>query len=359
MEENKKNKIPNVPNLGFGIETNEIINLKRLISIRMGQSPDSASYNEEGIGLPLIQGNADIKDGFSAPKRYTSKPTKICDAGDILLTVRAPVGDVSIASEISCIGRGVCSIKAEKYIYYFLQSKEKHWKKIAQGSTFICISSDDITKLQCNWPNQNTRKKTELFLTIIDERIKTQNKIIDKYKSLIKSICDNTSVIDNNYLKDIAKYNSSNIKESDVKSEGNYPVFGASGLCGFLNDYSFSKAGIAIIKDGAGVGRLLKIMDEKYSILGTMGLIEPKEGVTQEFLWLALKKVRFEKYTIGSGIPHIYFNDYSNSLIPSSSIENKKKANLCALLEDKIKIEEKILNSFLKQKKYLLSNLFI
>ena len=144
----------------------------------MGQSPDSSSYNECGVGLPLIQGNADIVNGLSSPKRYTSKPTKVCDSGDILMTVRAPVGSVAIASERSCIGRGVCSIKADRYIYFFLQSKEHYWKKIAQGSTFTCISSDNITKLICNYPSETGRRKTVQFLNAIDKRIEIQSKII-------------------------------------------------------------------------------------------------------------------------------------------------------------------------------------
>ena len=89
--------------------------------INMGQSPDSIYYNEEGFGLPLIQGNADIKERKSIKRFWTSQITKVCDEGDILMTVRAPVGYIGFASFPSCIGRGVCSIKANgvdlKYLY--------------------------------------------------------------------------------------------------------------------------------------------------------------------------------------------------------------------------------------------------
>ena len=79
----------------------------------MGQSPDSSSYNSDCIGVPLVQGNADITDGVTTPLRYTSQPTKICKKGSILLSVRAPVGTVCIADREVCLGRGVCAINSE------------------------------------------------------------------------------------------------------------------------------------------------------------------------------------------------------------------------------------------------------
>ncbi|MBQ6730699.1 MAG: restriction endonuclease subunit S, partial [Bacilli bacterium] len=221
------------------------------------------------------------------------------------------------------------------------------------------IGNDEVLKNYVNFPSKEEQKKISDFLDLIDQRIETQNKIIDKCKSLIKCICDNAEMSANRQLKDIAYYNSSNVKESVVNNNGKYPVFGAAGICGYLDDYVFSKAGIAIVKDGAGVGRLLKIKNDKYSILGTMGLIETKNGISQDYLWLSLKKIKFEKYIVGSGIPHIYFSDYSSAQIPSFTDRNFIRAKLCDLLLEKIKIDEDILAKFLKQKEFLLNNLFI
>ena len=77
----------------------------------MGQSPDSKSYNDEGDGYYLIQGNADIKYRLTSPRQWTNEPTKICEVGDIILTVRAPVGAVARSIHNACIGRGVCVIR--------------------------------------------------------------------------------------------------------------------------------------------------------------------------------------------------------------------------------------------------------
>ena len=103
--------------------------LSQIAKVTMGQSPSSDAYNEDYEGLPLIQGNADIVDGFTKPSRYTTEVTKRCQEGDVILSVRAPVGELGIASEESCIGRGVCAISAcdkcdTAFIYKLLQAKK-------------------------------------------------------------------------------------------------------------------------------------------------------------------------------------------------------------------------------------------
>jgi type I restriction enzyme, S subunit len=89
--------------------------LGEISQIIMGQSPDSKFYNTIGNGLPLIQGNADIKNRFSNPRQWTSEKTKTCNIGDLLLTVRAPVGAIAKSKHQACIGRGVCAIKKNEY----------------------------------------------------------------------------------------------------------------------------------------------------------------------------------------------------------------------------------------------------
>src|SRR5690606_16499766 len=99
--------------------------LSHVAVIVMGSSPKSEAYNENGIGLPLLQGNADIKNRISAPRVFTSEITKECEIGDILLSVRAPVGTVAISEHKACIGRGIAALHAkpnfdQSFIYQFL-----------------------------------------------------------------------------------------------------------------------------------------------------------------------------------------------------------------------------------------------
>lgn len=155
--------------------------------INMGQSPDSIYYNEEGIGLPLIQGNADIKERKSIKRFWTSQITKVCDEGDILMTVRAPVGYIGVASFQSCVGRGVCSIKANgidsKYLFYLLVQNEDKWKAFEAGTTFSAVTSKEVL----NFPLLVTKSETEQqniakILSTADSVIEKTQAAIAKYK---------------------------------------------------------------------------------------------------------------------------------------------------------------------------------
>ena len=88
--------------------------------IEMGQSPDSSGYNSEGVGLPLIQGNADIEDRKTIKRNFTSIITKTSSPGEIILTVRAPVGNVAVTTDECCLGRGVCAISNSNVDKHFL-----------------------------------------------------------------------------------------------------------------------------------------------------------------------------------------------------------------------------------------------
>ncbi len=150
--------------------------LKEISSITMGSSPSSSSYNEDGVGLPLIQGNADINERFSAPRIFTSQITKECDEGDLLLSVRAPVGTVAVSRHNACIGRGIASIKAKDnclqgFLYQFLMELEPKWKSLSQGSTFEAVNSDEIRNLGISLPSFKEQTKIANFLTAVDEKI--------------------------------------------------------------------------------------------------------------------------------------------------------------------------------------------
>lgn len=157
-------------------------------NITMGQSPSSSCYNEDKIGLPLIQGNADVKNRKTAPRIYTSEITKTCDIGDIIMSVRAPVGAISKSLHNACIGRGVCSIKpnqSKEYIYQFLLKNEDEWSKISQGSTFESVNSTDIKGLNILIPNLEEQEKIGNFLCDIDlkvEKEKEKLEVLNEYK---------------------------------------------------------------------------------------------------------------------------------------------------------------------------------
>jgi restriction endonuclease S subunit len=157
-----------------------------ICKITMGQSPDSESYNTDQIGIPLVQGNADMKNCITCPQRYTSKPTKICEKGSIILSVRAPVGSVGRADRTVCLGRGVCAINSDNndFLYYFFERNEPYWKRIEQGGTFTAISGDDIADMPIDYPSLEERQKIADFLLKIDTHIAVEENTLNQLVAL-------------------------------------------------------------------------------------------------------------------------------------------------------------------------------
>jgi type I restriction enzyme S subunit len=170
----------------------ESVSLGDISTITMGQSPSSSSYNEYGIGNYLIQGNADIKDRKSAPRQWTSEPTKLCDVGDTLMTVRAPVGAIAKSIHNACIGRGVCSIKPNnvdhEYLYQFLLSYEKQWRSLEQGSTFTAVNGTDIKGVKLQIPPLPEQQKIVEILSTVDAKIEIIDQQISETQELKKGL---------------------------------------------------------------------------------------------------------------------------------------------------------------------------
>ncbi|MDK0977126.1 restriction endonuclease subunit S [Clostridium perfringens] len=184
----------NVPKLRFkGFEDEwRKGKLGDMSKIIMGQSPSSNAYNYNKEGLPLVQGNADITKRITTPRMYTTEITKTCEIEDIIMSVRAPVGSIAIAKQRSCIGRGVCSIKAiginQKYLYQVLLGYEKKWLKISQGSTFESINSNDIKGVMLNIPSLQEQEKIANFLSKVDSIIEKQEKKVQYWNSYKKGM---------------------------------------------------------------------------------------------------------------------------------------------------------------------------
>ena len=164
--------------------------LGKISEIIMGQSPDSANFTSNEQDTVLIQGNADLNGGKITPRIYTTQITKTCEAGDIILTVRAPVGDLAIANTRACIGRGVCAIKGDLYIYQYLEMirDTDGWRKIIQGSTFESINSNDVKDLPIDVPSSEERKKIAEFFKALDRRIEKSTQRVESMKQFRKGL---------------------------------------------------------------------------------------------------------------------------------------------------------------------------
>lgn len=123
----------------------EYIALKEVCRINMGQSPESSSYNDTGDGIPFFQGNADFGERYPVTRIWCNAPTKIAEAGDILISVRAPIGALNYASEQCCIGRGLAALTPDQtkisseFVYWLLKGKNAELNSKGTGSTFKAI----------------------------------------------------------------------------------------------------------------------------------------------------------------------------------------------------------------------------
>ena len=170
----------------------EYKSLKNVSSIIMGQSPKSNTYNENGEGIPFFQGKSDFGKLNPSIRMYCTEPKKVANEFDILMSVRAPVGDVNIANTECCIGRGLCAIRGNKeinnkYLYYCLITKKQEFNSRATGSTFKAINKSVIEELEIPIPSLEIQNKIVEILDKAQELINKRTEQIDYLDELIKS----------------------------------------------------------------------------------------------------------------------------------------------------------------------------
>ena len=162
--------------------------LRDLTAITMGQSPPSISYNLRGEGLPLIQGNADIVDRQTLDRVWTTQVSKRCDSGDLLLTVRAPVGTVAVARKAACLGRGVCGLKPigdSAFLFHALVNAEDRWRILEQGSTFTAANSEQVGQFCLRAPTDESEQRAiAIVLSDMDAEIAVLEHRRDKTRAV-------------------------------------------------------------------------------------------------------------------------------------------------------------------------------
>ena len=175
---------------GWGMSVDfSFAKLSECAHIEMGQSPDS-SYIFDNIdsGIPFLQGNAEFGDVFPCPRYSCTQPTKMCNAGDVLIFVRAPVGEINLADRSYCIGRGLAAIRI-KGIDPILAAKIVEYsatalKRVMQGTTFEAVSKNDLLSLEVKIPPQNEMSVLTRCIESLDTTIRQTEAIIAKLQQV-------------------------------------------------------------------------------------------------------------------------------------------------------------------------------
>tara|TARA_R110001583_G_C5670817_1_gene411000 strand:- start:4377 stop:5540 length:1164 start_codon:yes stop_codon:yes gene_type:complete len=150
--------------------------LSQIANITMGQSPEGSSYNDEGVGTIFYQGSTDFGWLFPTTRQYTTAPSRMAKKGDILLSVRAPVGDMNIANTDCCIGRGLAALNSKTHSDGFLFYVMKYFKQIfdrrnSEGTTFGSITKNDLYSLTLAYPTSDLLKKYDEIVTNYNKMI--------------------------------------------------------------------------------------------------------------------------------------------------------------------------------------------
>lgn len=180
----------NTPNIRFKGFTDdwEQRKLGDTVQITMGQSPDGSTYSETPSDYILVQGNADLKDGWVSPRVWTSQMTKKADAGDLIMSVRAPAGAMGKTAYNAVIGRGVAAIKGNEFIYQSLVKMDSngYWKKLSNGSTFESLNSNNIKDAEIFVPCDEEQQKIGQYFSNLDNLITLHQRKCDETKKLKK-----------------------------------------------------------------------------------------------------------------------------------------------------------------------------
>ena len=381
MANNNDNKVLNVPPLRFPEFTKEWEEhaLAEYLDFKNGLNPD---VKRIGRGLPFISvmdiladgtiNNDSIRGKVEATEREIENFS--VEKGDILFQRSSEtledVGRANVYMDNRTAVYGGFVIRGRKigdynplFFKYLLSTPlaRKRTCRMGAGAQHFNIGQDGLSKISLCFPLMEEQNKIARLLSLIDERIATQNKIIEKLQSLIKGIAQNVARNNkpNIRLSECLECSSSTLQESDVCKNGTYPVYGANGIVGYLDNYNTEKEAVYIIKDGSGVGTVSYVTG-KCSATGTLNTLQAKEGYSLQYLYYMLKVFNFETYKTGMAIPHIYFKDYGKAKIfcPSYT-EQLKYARLLSAIDNKLSAEQSILTDLSLQKQYLLRQMFI
>ena len=158
------------------------------VQITMGQSPDGSTYSDVPSDYILVQGNADLQNGWVSPRVWTSQMTKKADAGDLIMSVRAPAGAMGKTAYNAVIGRGVAAIKGNEFIYQLLvkMDADGFWKTLSCGSTFESLNSDNIKNAEVKTPTIAEQIKIGSYFKQLDNLITLHQRELDKLIELKK-----------------------------------------------------------------------------------------------------------------------------------------------------------------------------
>ena len=340
--------------------------LDQICGIKMGQSPDSSSYNENGVGMPFFQGNADFGKIHPKVRIWFGAHTKIAQIGDILISVRAPIGALNIADKECCIGRGLAALTVnetlckKEYLWYAIASKVEELNSKGTGSTFKAISKNILAETDILLPDMLKQKSVASQLILVDELIDMRKEQLVKLEQLVKSrfielfgsLHDNEKGLDIVTIEEVCTLIKDGTHQTPTYTEDKQNGFKflsskdvmTQKIC--WEDIKYIPAelheklyatiqpkrnDILMSKNGVNYGvAAVNDTDEVFDIYVSLALLRPKsDRVNPVYLKCAINnpdtKRQFDSSIKGIGVPNLHLGEIKKTriLLPSMSKQNE------------------------------------
>ena len=342
--------------------------LSEVCSFFSGGTPSSSKKEYYNGSIPFIRSgeiHVNKTELFITEEGLNNSAAKKVEIGDLLLALYgATSGDIAISQINGAINQAILCIRTTQNKKFIESVWKKHVNKLLQ--TYLQggqgnLSADIVKNISFYFASKSEQNKLARLVSLLDKRISTQNKIIEKLESLIKGLAHRVAGIGkpNVRISECLECISSSLQESEVSDFGTYPVYGANGIVGYLDSYNTSNEAIYIVKDGSGVGSVIYVKG-KCSATGTLNILTAKQDYLLLFLYYLLKVFNYDTYKTGMAIPHIYFKDYGKAKIfcPSYT-EQLQYARMLDAIDTKILTERNLLLRLNNQKQYLVRQMFI
>ena len=288
-----------------------IVPLGEVAEIIAGQSPPGKSYNDAGIGTPFHQGKTEFGQMFiGAPIKWTTEPQRFAEGGDILMSVRAPVGPVNLTNQRVCIGRGLAAIRPRAdrllthYAFYVLRILESKITGSA-GATFASINKTGIEKIKIPIPPLDVQRE-------IVAEIEGYQRVIDGARAVVENYQPHIAV-DPKWpvvaLGEVISLEYGKSLKASNRIEGPYPVFGSNGIVGYHNQYLIEGPTIIVGRKGsAGAVNFSEL--PCYPIDTTFFVhIKDQQRLDIRFCYYQLLTLELDKVNVQSGVPGLNRND--------------------------------------------------
>ena len=298
---------------------------------------------------------------------------KLLPPNTILLSSRATIGECSLSLRECATNHGFQCLVSKKcnvdFLYYLIQTKKRDLIRKSCGSTFLEISANEVRKIQVSVPTDVEQQKIAGLLSLIDERIATQNKIIEdlkKLKSAISLKMLHSDSWEQFKIQDIASIGRGRVISSvEISQQENplYPVYSSQtsndGIMGYLDDFMFEGEYISWTTDGANAGTVF-YRNGKFNCTNVCGLLKLKKGFDAHFVSLVLAEATRMYVSTNLANPKLMNNTMGNIQIRLPKLEEQKRISVVfRKLHGLLETHNSLIIKYSKQKQYLLSQMFI